>query len=70
MKNNIWVKKNFKCDTMEITVRDENKRKLERWIINVRDKKRARQIASTLKQSYGIDLSSGINEDLDWLMKR
>jgi len=70
LKKNIWIKKNQKCDTMEITLRDENKRKLESWIINISDKKRARQIASSLKVSYGVDLSFKDNEDLDWLMKR
>ena len=70
MKNNIWVKKNIKCDTVEIIVRDENKRKLERWIIDIKDKKRSRQIVSRLKTSYGIDLGSSVNEDLYWLMNR
>ncbi len=70
MKNNIWVKKNIKCDTIEITVRDENKRKLENWIINIQDKKRARQIVSSLRASYGINLGSSVNEDLEWLMKK
>ena len=70
MKNNIWIKKNIKCDTVEIIVRDENKRKLERWLLNIRDKKRSRQIVSSLKNSYGIDLGSSTNEDLDWLRKR
>ncbi len=70
MKNNIWIKKNIKCDTIEIIVRDENKRKLARWIISIRDKKRSRQIVSSLKTSYGIDLGSSVNEDLKWLMNR
>ncbi len=70
MKNNIWIKKNIRCDTVEIIVRDENKRKLERWLLNIRDKKRTRQIVSSLKTSYGIDLGSSVNEDLKWLMNR
>ena len=70
MKNNIWIKKNIKCDTVEIILRDENKRKLERWLLNIRDKKRSRQIVSSLKNSYGVDLGSSTNEDLDWLRKR
>ena len=70
LKNNIWIKKNIRCDTVEIIVRDENKRKLERWLLNIRDKKRTRQIVSSLKTSYGIDLGSSVNEDLKWLMNR
>jgi len=70
LKNNIWIKKNIKCDTLEIIVRDENKRKLGRWIIDIRDKKRTRQIVSSLKTSYGIDLGSSVNEDLEWLRNR
>ena len=66
----MWIKNNIKCDTIEITLRDENKRKLEYWIINIQDKKRAKQIVSSLKASYGINLSSSNNEDLDWLRKR
>ena len=68
LKKHIWIQKNKKCDTIEITLRDENKRKLETWIVNIRDKKRMRQIVATLKASYGLILSSPTdNSDLDWL---
>ncbi len=68
MKNNIWIDKHNHADTIEIILRDQNKRKLERWMININDKRRSKQIVSSLKSSYGINLSSGdVDEDLSWL---
>ncbi|KKN56546.1 hypothetical protein LCGC14_0571240 [marine sediment metagenome] len=68
MKSNIWIDKHNQADTIEIIVRDQNKRKLERWVIDINDKRRAKQIVSSLKSSYGINLGSvDIDEDLSWL---
>lgn len=69
MKRHIWLDKNFRGDTVEIIVRDASRTKLESWIINVNDKKRARQIMSHLKKSYGIDFETKFDEDLNWLKR-
>ena len=69
MKNHIWIDRNIKGDTIEIIVRDASRIKLESWTINVHDKKRARQIMSHLKKSYGIDFGIKLDEDLSWLKK-
>lgn len=67
MKRHIWIDKNSPIDSVEITIRDGSKRKIESWVINVNDKKRARQIMRILKESYGVDFGISVRSDLDWL---
>lgn len=67
MKRHVWIKKNIHVDTVEIIVRDSSMKKLESWVININDKKRARQIMGILKVSYGIDFGVSEDKDLDWL---
>jgi len=67
MKRHVWVERNIHVDTIEIIVKDSSMKKLESWVINVKDKKRARQIMRTLKVSYGIDFGIAEDKDLDWL---
>ena len=69
MKRHIWTNRRFSdnpIDTVEIIIRDASLAKIESWIINVNDKKRARQILKVLKSSYGIDFGVG-DTDLSWL---
>ena len=70
MIRHVWVKKNIHVDTVTIIVNDSSMKKLESWVINVNDKKRARQIFRHIKDSYGIDFGIKIAEkdkDLKWL---
>ncbi len=67
MKRHVWVKKNVHVDTIEIIVKDSSMKKLESWVININDKKRARQIMRILKDSYGIDFGIVEDKDLSWL---
>ena len=67
MKRHVWVDRNSPIDSIEITIRDGSKRKIESWIIAVNDKKSARQIMRILKESYGIDFGISVRSDLDWL---
>ena len=67
MKNKVWLDRNYRGDTVEITVRDASRAKLGSWVIAVNDKKRARQIMRTLKDTYGIDLGAKADQDLNWL---
>jgi len=67
MKRHVWVKRNIHVDTIEIIVKDSSMKKLESWVININDKKRARQIMRILKDSYGIDFGVVEDKDLDWL---
>ena len=67
MRRHVWVDKNIHVDTIEIIVKDSSMKKLESWVINVSDKKRARQIMKILKSSYGIDFGIEEDKDLSWL---
>ncbi len=67
MRKHVWLDKSFNGDTVEIIVRDASRTKLESWIINVNDKKRARQVMAHLKSSYGINFEKKTDKDLDWL---
>ena len=67
MKRHIWVGKNTHIDTIELIVKDSSMKKLESWVINIHDKKRARQIMRILKTSYGIDFGVSEDKDLEWL---
>lgn len=69
MAQHFWVDKRKLGDTIEITIRDASKAKIESWIINLNDNKRARQIMRILKVSYGIDFGVSDDKDLDWLKK-
>jgi len=67
MKSRIWLDGNYQGETIEITVRDSSRAKLGSWVIAINDKKRARQILRTLKQTYGIDFGVKPKDDLSWL---
>ena len=67
MKSKIWLDRNYRGDTVEITVRDSSRAKLGSWVISVNDKKRARQILKQLRNSYGIDFGVKGEDDLSWL---
>lgn len=65
----MWLDRKQKGDILEIILRDSSRRKIGSWVINVNDKKRARQVLKTLKLQYGIDFSLDLKEekDLDWI---
>lgn len=69
MKQHMWLDRKQKGDILEIILRDSSRRKIGSWVINVNDKKRARQVLKTLKLQYGIDFSLDLKEekDLDWI---
>lgn len=67
MRKHIWLDRNYSGDTVEIIVRDGSRAKLGSWTINVRDKKRAKQVMKVLKKTYGIDFGIKFNDDLEWL---
>ena len=69
MKKHVWIEKGIRVDTIELIVKDSSMKKLESWVINVNDKKRARQIMRILKVSYGIDFGIVEDKDLEWLKK-
>ena len=67
MKQKVWLNRNYHGDTVEITVRDASRAKLSSWVIPVNDKKRARQVLKSLKETYGIDFGVKEKNDLSWL---
>ncbi len=67
MKRHVWIEKGSHIDTIELIIKDSSMKKLESWVIHVHDKKRARQIMRTLKESYGIDFGIDKDKDLSWL---
>ncbi len=62
-----WADTTKVMDSIEVIIRDGSGRKGERWIIDINDKKRARQIMRTIKESYGVDFGISVRSDLDWL---
>lgn len=69
-KENVWLDiKRRQGDFLEIILRDATRAKITSWMINVNDKKRARQIMRTLKIQYGIDFGLDLEKerDLEWM---
>ena len=67
-KKHGWIK-DYSGDTIEIIIRDSSMNKMESWVINTSDKKRAKDVMRILKNSYGVDFGVSDNKDLDWLRK-
>ncbi len=68
-RSRFWVDTNRQGDTIEIILRDPTRAKIDSWIININDKKRARQIIKDMKKRYGIDFGFDLKQekDMDWL---
>ena len=69
-KENVWLDiKRHQGDFLEIILRDATRAKIISWMINVNDKKRARQIMKSLKIDYGVDFGLDFKKerDIDWL---
>ena len=42
-------------EIMEIIIKDETMRKLDRWVVNIRDIKKVNSILKYLKEKYGLN---------------
>lgn len=70
MKKHVWFKYGLGGETVEITVRDASGARLESWRLETNDSKRLRQIYTTIKKKYSLNMfliDKQADKDLDWL---
>ncbi len=70
MKRNFWVAKQGNYgDVIEITVKDSSGAKIETWIFNINDNKKASRVLRILKEKYDFNPKTSFKEekDLSWL---